>query len=86
MNDSTLALPLGSLKQGKLGRVVHHGELVEQSLNYFSYLSLGTDVQVLGRVFGEVEGRPSSQPLAGMIVLLLRRAQALTRRERNGPN
>lgn len=80
-----MALLLGSLKQGKLGRVVHHSELVEQSLDHFSHLCLGADVQVLGRVFGEVERRPPSQPLARMILLLCR-AQTLTKRERNGTN
>lgn len=78
-------MPLGSLEQGKLGWVVHHGELVEQSLDHLSGLRSGADVQVLGRVFGEVEGRPPSQPPAGVIVLL-RGAQALARRQRNGPN
>lgn len=85
VHDCTLALPLGSLKQGKLGRVVHHRELVEQSLDHLSHLCLGADVQVLGRVLGEVERRPPAQPPAGMI-LLLRGAQALTRRERDGTN
>lgn len=85
LNHSTLALPLRALKQGKLGGVVHYSELVEQRLDYFSCLCLGAYVQVLGSVFGEVEWCPPSQPPAGRILLLCR-AQALTRRERYWTN
>ena len=56
--ESTLTLPLGALKQGELGWVVHHGELVEERLNDFSHPCLGAYVQVLGSVFGEVERGP----------------------------
>lgn len=85
VSGSTLALPLASLKQGELGGIVHHGELVEQSLDHLPSSCLGADVQVLGRVFGEVEGRPPSEPPA-RVILLRRGAQALTRRQRNGAN
>lgn len=85
LNDSTLALPLGALKQGKLGRVVHDCKLVEQRLDYFSHSCLGAYMQVLGSIFGEVERCPPSQPPAVMILLLCR-ARALTGRERDRTN
>lgn len=79
-----MALPLRALKQGELGRVVHHRELVEQRLDDFSRLRLGADVQVLGGVSGEVEGGAASQRPAGATLLLPRRARALARRRREG--
>lgn len=78
--DSTLTLSLGALKQGELGRVVHHGELVEQRLDDFSHTCLGAYVQVLGSVFGEVERSPPCQPSA-LSILLRCGAQALVGRE-----
>lgn len=82
VSASTLALPLRSLKQGELGRIVRHSELVEQGLDHLSSLCLGADVQVLGRVFREVEGRPPPEPPARMALLRLG-AQALAGRERD---
>lgn len=66
----TLTLSLGAFKQGKLGWVVYHGELVEQCLDHFSYPCLGADMQVLCGVFGEVERGPSFNPSAMLISLL----------------
>lgn len=60
----TLTLCLGVFEQSKLGWVVHQGELVEQGLDHLSYPGLGADVQVSGRVLGQVEGRPPAPPAA----------------------
>ena len=46
-----------ALKQGELGRVVHHRELLQQSLDDLAGRRVGVDVQMLGRVLGKVEGR-----------------------------
>lgn len=83
IEDSTLTVPLGAFKQGELGWVVHHGELVEQRLDDFSHARSGAYMQVLGSVFGEVERRPPLHPSAPLI-LILWRAEALTRREGDG--
>lgn len=83
--ESTLTVFLSAFKQGKLGWVVHHGELVEQCLNDFSHTCLGAYVQVLGSIFGEVERCPPSQPSARLIFLLCG-AQALAGREGDGTN
>lgn len=85
LKDSTLTLFLSAFKQGKLGWVVHHGELVEQRLDDFSHTCLGAYMQVLGSVFGEVEGCPPFQPPA-LLILLPCGAYALTVREGDGTN
>lgn len=51
-------------KQSKLSWVVHHSELVEQSLDHLSHPCLGAYMQVFGCVSGEVERCPPSQPSA----------------------
>lgn len=52
----TLVLPFSALKQGKLGRIVNHSELVEQSFNNLTGMCAGADVEVLGRILGQIEG------------------------------
>lgn len=53
--SSTLVVALAALKQGELARIVDHGELFQQRFNDFTGGGAGTNVQVLGRVFGQVE-------------------------------
>ena len=62
MQTLTLVFTFAALKQSKLGRVVHHGELVEQGLYDLTCPRLGAYVQVFGRVFGEVERCPVLKP------------------------
>lgn len=53
---NTLVVALAALKQSELAGVVDHGELFQQGLDDFASGRAGADVQVLGRVFGQVEG------------------------------
>lgn len=51
-----MIVALAAFEQGELARVVHHGELVEQRLDDLAGPRAGADVQVFGRVLGQVEG------------------------------
>lgn len=53
-------MALAALKQSKLGRVVHHGELLQQSLDDLTGGCTRANVQVLGRVFRQVERSATS--------------------------
>lgn len=54
-------MALAAFKQCKLCGVVQHGELLEQGLNDLTGAGARADVQVLGRVLGQVEGGAALQ-------------------------
>lgn len=51
----TLILAFAALEQRELGRVVHHGELLQQCFDDLSGPCVGADVQVFDCVSGQVE-------------------------------
>lgn len=53
--SDTLVVALAALKQGKLGRIVDHGELLQQSLDDLAGGCPRANVQVLGCVLWQVE-------------------------------
>lgn len=71
-------MALAALKQRELARVIHHGELLQQRLDDLARRCAGADVQVLGRVLGQVEGGAALHGTA-----LLRRALAALLRGRD---
>lgn len=54
-SSDTLVVALAALKQSKLGRIVDHGELLQQSLDDLTSGCPRANVQVLGRVLWQVE-------------------------------
>lgn len=52
---STLILPFAAFEQRELGRIVHHGELLQQCFDDLSGPCAGADVQVFDCVSGQVE-------------------------------
>lgn len=57
-------MALAALKQSKLGGVVNHGELLQQSFDDLTGRCTRANVQVLGRVFREVERSTTFNPAA----------------------
>lgn len=53
----TLAIPLAAFEQSEFGRIVHHREFIEQSLDHLSGPSVWADMQLLSRVSRQVERR-----------------------------
>ena len=73
-----------ALKQGELSRVVHHRELLQQSLDDLTGRRVGADVQMLGRVLGQVEGRAALDSSGLLPSSFLSRRPLSGRRDRDG--
>ena len=71
----TLVVALTAFKQSKLPRVVHNSELLQQGFNDLACPCAGADVQVFGRVLGEIEGSTAFNPTGSLAPsILCRRA------------